>query len=112
MPKTPAQLDREIAAFVQEWKTKKSPIQVKCKLLAFGIKGCEWKVVSEFRGAEFVSRKRPGEFAIVHPSPKSIGKWQVSMFDKDGPVSDSQHSEVADALRRVSPKLWRLTQLG
>ncbi len=90
----------------------KSPIKVACRLLCFGIKSCDWKVVGEFRGGQFTSRRRAGEFAIVHPSPKYAGKWQVSFFDADGPSRDSQHSSVKDALAQVSPKLYRLAALG
>lgn len=91
---------------------RKSSLRVVCRTLLFGFKSCEWKVVGPFRGAQFASRRRPGEFAIVHLSPKSAGKWQVSFFDDDGPSRDSQHSSVADALMQVSPKLWKLQTLG
>lgn len=87
---------------------RKSPLRVGCRPLLFGLKQCNWKVAGAFRGAEFTSRRRAGEFAIVHPSTKQAGKWQVSFFDADGPSRDSQHSTVEDALAQVSPKLWRL----
>lgn len=115
MPKkTPRQLDAEIAEALQRRSArqahavKKSPLRVACRTLAFGIKSCDWKVVGDLHGAEFASRTRPGEFAIVHPSTKSAGKWQVSFFDDQGPSRDSQHSDVLDALRQVSPKKWKL----
>ena len=93
--------------------SRKAPIRVVCRPLAFpGMKACDWKPVRAFHAIEFMSRRRPGETVIVHPSAKSPGKWQVSLFDKDGPVNDSQHSSVEDALRRVSPKLWRLKTFG
>jgi hypothetical protein len=100
-----AQLDREIAEALARHK---SPLRVVCRTLAFGIKSCDWKVVGPLRGAEFSSRMRRDESAIVHPSTKSIGKWQVSFFDELGPVRDSQHSSVEDALKQVSPKKWKL----
>jgi len=100
-----AQLDREIAEALER---RKSPLRVGCRTLAFGIKGCDWKVVGPFRGAEFLSRTRRDESAIVHPSTKSAGKWQVSFFDELGPVRDSQHSSVEDALKQVPPKKWKL----
>ena len=112
MAKTARQLDAEIAHALRRRRTahaaKKSPLRVVCRTLAFGIKACEWKVVGEFRGAEFVSRSRPGDFAIVHPSTKTSGKWQVSFFDDQGPSRDSQHSSVEDALKHVFPKKWKL----
>ena len=86
----------------------KSPLRVVCRTLAFGFKGFAWKPVGAFRGAEFSSRTQSSEFAIVHPSTKYVGKWQVSFFDELGAVRDSQHSSVEDALAQVSPKRWKL----
>jgi hypothetical protein len=99
------QLDREIAEALDR---RKSPLRVVCRTLAFGIKSCEWKVVGPLRGAEFSSRTRSDETAIVHPSTKSAGKWQVSFFDELGAVRDSQHSSVEDALKQLSPRKWKL----
>lgn len=103
--KRAAQLDREIAEALAR---RKSPLRVVCRALAFGIKSCDWKVVGELHGAQFSSRIRPDEYAIVHPSTKSVGKWQVSFFDELGPSRDSQHGSVEDALKQVPPKKWRL----
>lgn len=100
-----AQLDREIAEALAQ---RKSPLRVVCRVLAFGIKSCEWKVVGELRGAEFASRARRDEAVIVHPSTKTAGKWQVSFFDARGPVRDSQHSSIEDALKQVPPRRWKL----
>jgi len=100
-----ARLDREIAELLE---SRKSPLRVVCRTLALGIKACEWKVVGPLRGAEFSSRTRSDESAIVHPSTKSIGKWQVSFFDELGAVRDSQHGSVEDALRQVPPEKWKL----
>jgi hypothetical protein len=105
--KTAAQLDADIAEALAR---RKSPLRVVCRTLAFGMKRCDWTVVGAFRGAEFVSRKHH-ETAIVHPSTKQPGKWQVSFFDDMGPVRDSQHSAVEDALKQVSPKSWKLKAL-
>jgi len=103
--KSAAQLDHEIAEALSR---KKSPLRVACRTLAFGIKRCDWKVVGQLQGAEFSSRKRSDETAILHPSTKSIGKWQVSFFDDLGAVRDSQHPSVEDALKQVPPKQWKL----
>ena len=105
--KTAAQLDEDIA---EALKRRKSPLRVVCRTLAFGIKRCDWKVVGAFRGAEFMSRTHH-ESAIVHPSTKQPGKWQVSFFDDMGAVRDSQHSAVEDALQQVAPKRWKLKAL-
>ena len=103
--KSAALLDHEIAEALAR---RKSPLRVVCRTLAFGIKSCDWKVVGTLRGAEFSSRTKRDESAIVHPSTKTIGKWQVSFFDELGPVRDSQQSSVEDALKQVSPKKWKL----
>ena len=111
MRKTARQLDADIAHALLKQRSHavmKSPLRVDCRTLAFGIKACEWKIVGEFRGAEFASRSRPGEVAIVHPSTKAAGKWQVSFFDDQGPSRDSQHSSAEDALKQVFPKKWKL----
>lgn len=105
--KPAAQLNREIAEALAR---RKSPLRVVCRTLAFGIKSCDWKTVGQLRGAEFSSRTRRDETAIVHPSTKSIGKWQVSFFDELGAVRDSQHGSVDDALKQVPPKRWKLKE--
>jgi hypothetical protein len=105
--KTPAQLDADIAEALER---RKSPLRVVCRTLAFGIKSCDWKVVGAFRGAEFASRKYH-ETAIIHQSTRKPGTWQVSFFDDMGAVRDSQHSTVEDALKQVTPKLWKLKAL-
>lgn len=105
--KTAARLDEDIEEALER---RKSPLRVVCRTLAFGMKHCDWTVVGAFRGAEFTSRKYH-ESAIVHPSTKQSGMWQVSFFDDMGPVRDSQHSAVEDALKQVSPKSWKLKAL-
>jgi hypothetical protein len=109
MAKTAKQLDREIA---ESLRARKSPLRVKCRPLAFGLKGCEWNLVGPLHAAEFSSRRRRDEFAIVHPSTKNPGMWQVSFFDQDGASRDSQHTRVEDALKQVSPKHWRLKNVA
>lgn len=86
---------------------RKSPLKVVCKTLLLGIKRCDWTPVGPFRGAEFVGRDSPNT-AIVHPSTKHDGKWQVSYFDDRGPVGDSQHPSASEALKQVSPRRWKL----
>ena len=100
-----AQLDREIAEALGR---RTSPLRVVCRTLAFGLKRCDWKVVATLRAAEFSSRTRRGETAIVHPSTKSLGKWQVSFFDEHGAVRDSLHPSADEALKQVPPKGWKL----
>lgn len=89
----------------------KSPLRVRCRKLAFGFKACNWQPVGEFRAAEFVARRGSG-FAIVHRSTKKPGFWQVSIFDEQGPVRDSQHRDVVEALGEISPKRFKLKDVG
>lgn len=100
-----AQLDREVKEILER---RKSPLRVSCRILAFGIKQCDWKIIRPLRAAEFASRTDRDVTAIVHPSTKSAGKWQVSFFDTLGASHDSQHIAVEDALRQVPPKKWKL----
>lgn len=88
--------------------SRKSPLKVKCKPLLFGRKSCTWTPVGEFRGAQFSNRRQRDRYAIVHPSTKNVGKWQVSYFDEVGPISDTQHANAEDALKQVPASLWRL----
>ena len=99
-----AQPDRRIA---EAPRRRRSPLRVVCRTLAFGLKNCDWKVVGTLRAAEFASRTRD-ETAIVHPSTKSLGKWQVSFFDETGAVRNSLHPSAEDALRQVPPERWKL----
>ena len=101
-----AEVDREIAETLE--RRRSSPLRVACRTLPFGIRSCDWTVVGTLRAAEFSSRTRPGETAIVHPSTKSLGRWQVSFFDERGAVRDSLHPTAEDALRQVPPKRWKL----
>ena len=90
---------------------RKSPLRVVCKVMPFKTKPmrlCRWKPVGELRAAEFVSRRDGSRFSIVHPSTKSRGKWQVSRFDREGPVGDTQYGSLDEALGEVSPKLFKL----
>lgn len=54
-------------------------------------------------GAMFTSRTNKDEYAILHRSTKQSGKWQVSFFDKHGPVSDAQATSCERALRDHLP---------
>lgn len=88
--------------------SRRSPVKAVGKPLLFGFKSIQWTPRAGFRGAQFSSRKRKHHYAIVHPSTKTAGKWQVSYFDELGPVSDTQHANADDALRQVPATQWRL----
>ncbi len=89
---------------------KKSPIRVRCKPLLLGIKRCRWEREGLLRAAEFTNRRNQTT-AIVHPSTKTKGFWQVSFWDDQGPISDVQRRSCNDALAELPPKLWRLRQV-
>lgn len=88
---------------------RRSPIRVRCRRLLFGIKSCAWTCERPLRGAEFTHR-RDNRSAIVVPSTKGAG-WQVTTFDAAGPIGDRQYPNCAEALRELSPKLWRLRRV-
>ncbi|KKN37645.1 hypothetical protein LCGC14_0761260 [marine sediment metagenome] len=73
---------------------------------------CKWKCVRPFKVAQFEATKNPGNFAILHPSTKAKGKWQLSLFDKDGPWGDRIRdtcSEAATELQEVY-RQWRVVE--
>jgi hypothetical protein len=49
---------------------------------------------------EFQS-SRPGHGAVIHPSSKNPGQWQVTRFDHDGFSGDTQYKEREAALREL-----------
>lgn len=72
---------------------------------------CRWVCTRPFKVASFRAAKDPRQTAILHPSTKEPGKWQLSLFDEQGPWGDrvrSTCSEAADELRWVMPK-WDVT---
>lgn len=107
-------------------KRVKSPIVIKCKPNPFyahdvkhGVppgprKYCKWacRPGANVRGAEFVGRGKynQGWTAVLHPSTKERGRWQVSLFDKDGAFGDSIRDTCDEALdaRDIYPGQWKL----
>ena len=88
---------------------KRSPLRVRCRTLAFGLKSCEWICDRPIRGAQFESRtKGDGRYAIVAPSTKKTGMWQTTTFDAQGPIGDRQHASCDLAVKELPPKRWRL----
>lgn len=107
-------------------KRAKSPIVAKCTPnpfiahdIARGLtpKGprqfCKWvcRAGATVRAAEFVGRGHyRGWTAVIHPSTKERGRWQLSLFDKDGAFGDSIRDTCTEALaaRDIAPGHWRL----
>lgn len=71
-----------------------------------------WRCTQDFRIAEFQERKSPRHTAIVHPSIKHAGKWQLTFFDNDEPTGDIQGSSCDELLRELRPRSWRLRTAG
>jgi hypothetical protein len=104
----------------------KSPIRVACRPHPFttyhakrGLppptprQVCKWvcRDGAEIRAAEFIGRGTyRGWTAILHPSTKERGRWQVSLFAKDGAFGDSIRDTCTEALdaREVTPRSWKL----
>lgn len=68
----------------------------------------KWTCDGRFQSAEFQDRHDPKSFVIVHRSTKTPGKWQTSRFDAQGAESDSQASSCQEALKEISPRLYKL----
>jgi len=51
------------------------------------------------------------EFAILHPSTKERGKWQISLFDKHGPWGDRVRDTCSEAVQELAEiyQRWRVT---
>jgi hypothetical protein len=47
-----------------------------------------WKADERIKMALFRHRQRPEWYAILHPSTKEPGRWQLSTFDEDGSWGD------------------------
>ncbi len=101
--------------------TKPSPIRVgNCKPWPFKTAPgsprrqlCEWVCHGRVRGAAFSSRRGAAQIAILHPSTKRVGHWQVSFFDDAGPVRDVLSPTCQGALRAagIKPAGWRLSNV-
>lgn len=96
----------------------RSPLHVVCQPWPFPPKPgerrhkplCQWACRGPVRAASFISRRDPRQTAILHPSTKRLGEWQVSIFDADGALGDSIAKTCTDALRArdITPGLWKL----
>jgi hypothetical protein len=74
-------------------------------------RSCQWKCVGPVRAAMFVEKRRPGSYAILHPSTKEPGTWQVSLFDKDGPWGDRPRATCNEAVAELEPWEYRLKEV-
>lgn len=78
---------------------KVPPAKLVCRPGAFaGIKLCKWKATGTARVVKFQDRRDPSRFALLHPSSKRGGWWQVTRFDEGGPVGDALRRTADEAL--------------
>jgi hypothetical protein len=62
------------------------------------------------RSAKFQHRKDLNKTAILHPSTKVKGLWQLSKFDAQGPWGDTEGT--CDGLvKELNPRSWRLRKV-
>lgn len=71
---------------------------------------CKWVCARTPRGAEFASRHGVPQTAVLHPSTKKVGQWQVSFFDINGAVRDVIRPTCSQALADadIIPATWKL----
>jgi hypothetical protein len=86
---------------------KLPPIGRKC-WRALGEKWCKFTCRGKVKVARFEATDSD-EYAILHPSTKKRGKWQLSWFDADGPYGDSERSTCSEAVKEMSTHRWKLT---
>lgn len=100
---------------------RRSPIRASCKPWPFKPRPgerrrqiCYWVCEGAVTGAEFVNRRDPTRTAILHPSTKKLGSFQVSRFDADGAVGDVVRSSCSAALRDsdITPGNWKLRSVS
>lgn len=61
---------------------------------------CKWECDgTDLRVAQFRSRSDPRWYAILHPSTKEPGKWQLTSFDEKGPWGDVNRKTCAEAIQ-------------
>ncbi len=99
----------------------RSPLHVVCQPWPFPARAgerrhkplCRWACRGPVRVAEFVDRRNPQRRAVLHPSTKQAGRWQVSVFDQQGAVGDVVRDSCAEALkaRDISPGTWKLVEV-
>lgn len=71
---------------------------------------CDWVCDGSIRGAEFVNRRNPKLIAVLHPSTKKAGQFQLSRFDEDGAIGDVVRPTCNAALKDsgIVPATWKL----
>ena len=72
---------------------------------------CTGRCVRPLRVAQFRAHERRGsQYAVLHPSTKYHGNWQVSWFDERGPVYDYEATSCDDGLKQIFQD-WPLARI-
>jgi hypothetical protein len=82
-------------------KRQPSPVKLVCKRVKLGpnvYKICRWTCPRGGATVMFRAKWQKDLYAILHPSTKQRGKWQVTRFDDRGPIGDVIRSTCEQAL--------------
>lgn len=95
----------------------RSPVKLVCKQpwkdYGDDMKVCRWTCPRGGGTVQFRYKRRADWFAILHPSTKQKGKWQVSTFDKDGPIGDVIRDSCEVALDDAGiGRDWKIEEIG
>lgn len=97
---------------------KRAPVKVVCKHpwrdVGDPMKICKFVCTIPGATAMFKSKRRKDWYAIMHPSTRELGKTQVTLFDKDGPIGDVARKSCEEALydAEIRPRWWRLASVA
>lgn len=94
-----------------------SPVKLVCsqpwKPYGDDMKICKWTCPRGGGTVQFRNRKRPEWFAVLHPSTKQKGKWQLSTFDERGAIGDVIRSSCEEALSDGGiGRDWKIEEVG
>lgn len=100
---------------------RRSPIRASCKPWPFKQRRgerrrslCQWVCDRPVDGAEFVNRRDPRFTAILHPSTKKVGAFQVSRFVDGEALGDVIRASCTAALEdsHITPGSWKLRSVS
>lgn len=76
--------------------------------------GCRWACRGDLKAARFNERYSPWRYAILHPSTKRPGAWQVSRFDEQGALGDVIRPTCSAALKdaEIIAHRWKLVEVA
>ena len=81
---------------------RRSPVRLVCTRpfvdVGDDMRICRWMFPRGGATVQFRHRTRKDWYAIIHPSTKQKGKWQVSSFDYEGAIGDVIRATPEQAL--------------